>query len=75
MPEHPEVYRVRKTGLKSDQQESKHYGIDALDQEVFEGDEIYVFNGEFYLKEYLTTDARKVLEGLGAEERKAGEES
>ncbi|CDQ17974.1 hypothetical protein [Halobacillus karajensis] len=63
--EHPEITQVNRTSLTSWQQE-KHYGNDALGQEVFVGDEIFVDGEEFYLKEALSGDAVQILRDRGA---------
>ncbi|MFC2948568.1 hypothetical protein [Virgibacillus sediminis] len=66
--EHPAITRTIKTGYPySDRREE--YGTDALGNEVFEGDEILVYQDEFYLVEELSTDAIQILEQHGGDYR------
>lgn len=44
----------------------EEYGTDGLGNEVFQGDEILVLDGEFYLVEELLTESIEVLENHGA---------
>ncbi|MBX0358945.1 hypothetical protein [Halobacillus sp. Nhm2S1] len=68
---HPVLDQIERTGYPVGVPEPDHYGLDGLGNEVFSGDEIYVLNDEFFLKETLMQESREVLETLGAEEKKA----
>ncbi|WP_281659101.1 hypothetical protein [Halobacillus sp. Cin3] len=68
---HPVIKQVERTGFPKGVTEPEHIGLDAMGNEVFEGDQIYILNEEFFLKETLLAETREALEVLGAEERKA----
>lgn len=62
--QHPMITRIERTGYPfSDRREE--WGIDALGNEVFHGEEIIEFMDEFYLVEELSADAREILEQHG----------
>ncbi|ELK47212.1 hypothetical protein [Halobacillus sp. BAB-2008] len=69
--EHPVIESIERTGFPVDLSEADHYGLDALGNEVFVGDDIYVFEEEFFLKETLLQETKETLQILGAEEMKA----
>lgn len=62
--EHPETYRIRKTGYA--EKEPSIYGQDYKGHEVYVDDEIYVYNEEFWLAEALSSDEKELLEFFGA---------
>lgn len=68
---HPVLEQIERTGYPDGLPETDHYGLDGLGNEVFDGDEIYVLNEEFFLKETLMEESRALLITLGAEEKKA----
>ncbi|MBU5594888.1 hypothetical protein KQI76_06895 [Amphibacillus sp. MSJ-3] len=67
--EHPAVYRTRQTGYPG--KEPNIYGTDARGNEVYVGDEIYIYDEEFWLADELSQDAIEVLEHFGAKRIKA----
>ncbi|WP_079480594.1 YqaI family protein [Halobacillus salinus] len=69
--DHPFIEQIERSGFPKEVEESNQYGIDGLGNEVFAGDEIYVINDEFFLKETLHHDSRELLITLGAEEKNA----
>ncbi|UOQ43381.1 hypothetical protein MUN89_15845 [Halobacillus salinarum] len=68
---HPVTDQLQATGVPVNVLEPGFYGTDALGNEVFEGDPIYVVNDEFFLKEALIYESTQLLELLGAEEKRA----
>lgn len=65
MLEHPAITQTERTGYPySDRR--KEYGTDPLGNEVYTGDEMLVYEDEFYLVETLSSDAIEVLETHGA---------
>ncbi|MGP4061476.1 hypothetical protein [Halobacillus sp. H74] len=68
---HPVIDQIERTGHPFGIPEPEHYGLDGLGNEVFAGDEIYILNEEFFLKETLMYESRELLKTLGAEEKKA----
>ncbi|WP_181350510.1 hypothetical protein [Thalassobacillus sp. CUG 92003] len=68
---HPSVDYIERTGYPAGFPEQAQYGFDGLGNEVFAGDEILVFNDEFFLKETLFQESIELLGVLGAEERRA----
>ena len=64
--EHPMITQVERTGYPfSDRREE--YGVDALGNEVYTGDEILVYEDEFWLAEEISLDCKETLEIIGAE--------
>lgn len=68
MLEHPTITRTLRTGYPYSPRRQE-IGIDALGNEVFEGDEILVYEDEFYLVSELSSDAIEILEKHGADYR------
>lgn len=64
--DHPMVTEIMRTGYPSHVKEPELYGDDALGNEVFKGDEIYVFEDEFFLRETLIQESVELLEIIGA---------
>lgn len=64
--EHPDITRTIRTGYPVYRPRREEYGIDALGNEVFVGEDILVLDDEFYLVEELSCDARRILEIHGA---------
>ncbi|MEN1968984.1 hypothetical protein WMZ97_13035 [Lentibacillus sp. N15] len=64
--DHPMVVDIMRTGYPAHVKEPEPYGDDALGNEVFKGDEIYVFDDEFFLKETLMQESIELLEVIGA---------
>lgn len=62
--QHPAITRTLRTGFPFSERREE-WGIDALGNEVFTGDEILEFMDEFYLVEELSDDAREILEQHG----------
>lgn len=62
---HPLIERIERTGYPFIGRRQE-YGVDPLGQEVFEGDEILVYEDEFFLVETLTSESREILEIVGA---------
>ncbi|WP_082235003.1 hypothetical protein [Halobacillus massiliensis] len=67
---HPVIKQIQHFGYPVEVHENQ-YGLDALGNEVFEGDLIFVLNEEFFLKETLIQESIELLEVLGAEEKRA----
>lgn len=70
--EHPVITQVNLTGYP--EKEDRHFGIDALGNEVFIGDKVIELGNEFVLKEVLNEEAVEFLEICGAVEKTASEE-
>lgn len=62
--QHPMITRIERTGYPFSNKREE-WGIDALGNEVFTGDEIIEFMDEFYLVEELSSDAKEILEQHG----------
>lgn len=69
--EHPEITQIRQYGYPRMNVYTNQYGIDALGNEVFNGDEILVFEDTFFLVEELGDQAKEILELLGARYKQA----
>jgi len=67
--EHPTITRVLQTGYP--EQEKALYGFDVFGNVVYEGDEIYEFDDEFYLISELSGDSIEILVRHGAERKVA----
>lgn len=64
--QHPTIDRIERTGFPfSDRREE--WGVDALSNDVYTGDEILVYEDEFWLVEKLSLDCKETLEIIGAE--------
>lgn len=63
--EHPAISRTLRTGYPYSERRQVIRG-DGLNREVYPGDEILVFEDEFYLVSELSSDAIEVLEQHGA---------
>ena len=59
--EHPEITQIRQYGYPRMNVYTDQYGIDALGNEVFNGDEILVFEDTFFLVEELGIRQKKFL--------------
>lgn len=64
--DHPTVTEIMRTGYPAGMEEREVHGVDALGNEVFKGDEIYIFNDEFFLKDELIGESVELLEIIGA---------
>lgn len=64
--DHPMVTEIMRTGFPAGMEEREVHGTDALGNEVFKGDEIYIFDDEFFLKETLLQESIELLEVIGA---------
>lgn len=64
--EHPDITRTLNTGYPDKQ--PSHWGVDALGNEIFEGDHVLLFDGEIFLKDELSADALNILKLFGAVE-------
>lgn len=63
--DHPVVERIQRTGYPwSDRREE--WGVDALGNDVYTGDEILRYEDEFFLVDTLTLEGREILEIVGA---------
>lgn len=51
--------------------DAKVMGTDALGNEIYVGDEIYVLDGEPFVVSEISYDAEKILQMLGAERKYA----
>jgi len=67
--DHPLVKQIERYGYPSGYEERKYYGVDALGNEVYKGDEILVYEDEFFLVEALISETIEVLEIVGAERK------
>ena len=67
--DHPMVRQIERTGYPAGYQEREYYGIDALGNEVYKGDEILVYEDEFFLVEPLISETVEALEIVGAERK------
>ncbi|WP_121639359.1 hypothetical protein [Virgibacillus sp. Bac330] len=63
--EHPEITQIRQYGYPKMNVYTNQYGIDALGNEVFSGEEILVIEEAFFLVGELEDQAKEVLEVLG----------
>lgn len=68
--DHPVVERIIATGYPYSLKREE-YGIDALGNETFTGEEILIYQDEFFLVEELSPDAVEVLEMFGADYKTA----
>lgn len=66
--DHPVVKEIERYGYPDGYEERKHYGIDALGNDVYKGDEILVYEDEFFLVEALISETIEALEIVGAKE-------
>lgn len=64
--DHPVIKQIQLRGYPLEVKEPKLIAIDAFDNEVYEGDEVYDLNGEIFLVEDLSWDAKEILEKCGA---------
>lgn len=64
--DHPIVKQIQMYGYPLESREPKLVAIDALDNEVYEGDEVYELGNDIYLVEALSWDAKEILEKCGA---------
>jgi len=63
--QHPMITQIERTGYPySERRET--VGSDGLGNEVFSGDPIVEFMGEFYLAEKLSSDAIEIMDQHGA---------
>ena len=67
--DHPAVIEAMRTGYA--EKEPEVIGNDALGNEVYVGDEVYVLDGEMFLEIELGSQATEILELLGAERKTA----
>lgn len=63
--DHPMIRQIELTGYPSGY-DRKYIGTDALGNEVYEGDQILVFEDEMFLVDDLTYQAEEILEIVGA---------
>ncbi len=63
---HPVINQIERTGYPTYSPIREVYGIDGLSNETYVGDEILVYNDEFFLVETLGSDGVEILELLGA---------
>lgn len=63
--QHPTITRTLKTGYPYSPKRQE-VGVDPLGNAIFTGNEILVYEDEFYLVEKLSPDAIEVLEVHGA---------
>lgn len=63
--QHPTITRTLRTGYPYSPRREE-YGVDALGNEVYVGEEILVLDDEFYLVNELITDSIEILEIHGA---------
>lgn len=63
--DHPMTIEIERTGYPKAFR-PKVYGIDALGNEVYIGEEILVLEDEFYLKENLISESIEILNKHGA---------
>lgn len=61
----PVITQIERTGYPFSGKREE-YGVDAHGNEVYQNDEILIFNDEFYLVEALNSDAIEILETHGA---------
>lgn len=66
MLEHPDITHINRTGYPRGYEELEAIGIDALGNEVYEGDEILVLDDEVFLVQELGMESIEILEILGA---------
>ncbi|CEI81262.1 hypothetical protein BN997_01080 [Oceanobacillus oncorhynchi] len=64
--DHPAIERTRRTGYPYSERRQM-FVTDGLGNDVHSGDEILEFDGEFYLVDELSVDAREILEKHGAD--------
>lgn len=64
--DHPVVKQIQMYGYPLESREPKLITKDALDNEVYEGDEVYELGDDIYLVEALSWDAKEILERCGA---------
>lgn len=64
--EDPILRSMMATGYPPGYDEPEIIGTDALGNEVFEGDDIYDLNGEIFVAEEISYDAKQILEMFGA---------
>ncbi|MGN8647918.1 hypothetical protein ACTNEO_05185 [Gracilibacillus sp. HCP3S3_G5_1] len=69
MTEHQAVYRTQQTGYP--EKEPEVYGSDYKGNEVYVGDEIYIYEEEFWLVDQTSNDEKELLEFFGATKVKA----
>lgn len=67
MLEHPDITHINETGYPRGYEEPEAIGIDALGNEVYEGDEILVLDDEVFLVQELGMESIEILEILGAD--------
>jgi len=64
--QHPLIDRIECTGIPYSPRRAE-YGIDALGNLVLKGEEILVYQDDFFLVEELSPDAVEILERFGAD--------
>ncbi|SFM28664.1 hypothetical protein SAMN04487943_11228 [Gracilibacillus orientalis] len=70
--EFPEVYQTSKTDNTT--KKTNIYGTDYKGNEVYAGDEIYIYEEEFWLVNATTDDEKELLQFFGAVRVKAESE-
>lgn len=63
------IKEIERTGYPAGYEERRYYGIDALGNDVYEGDEIFVYEDDIYLIDDLSYREEEILENCGAERR------
>lgn len=61
--EHPKVTQINRVGYP---EEPDIYGMDFFGNEVYYGDEIYIYEEEFWLADELVHSEKELLEFFGA---------
>lgn len=67
--DHPIVKEIERHGYPLSHKEPKLLFLDALGNNVYEGDEVLEFDDEIYVVEELSSDAIEILERHGASRR------
>ena len=66
MIEHPDITHIRRTGYSKYNERTGLYGVDALGNEVYKGDEILVLDDTYFLTDELLGQTEEVLKLFGA---------
>lgn len=64
--EHPEISRTLRTGYPKYNERAETYGVDALGNEVYTGDEILVLDDTYFLTDELVQQSEEILKLFGA---------
>lgn len=64
--DHPVIDRIQRAGYPFS--DGRHeWGVDALGNDVYTGDEILVYEDDFFLVDTLTLESKEILEIVGAQ--------